>query len=69
MSLMCFLVSLVILVILVIVFLISASGREGFLLSSFCLVFFSLFFSRGEDYFNSLAGKVRDSSSADQSMT
>ena len=51
-------------------FQIAASGREGFLLSSFCLIcsFILLFFSRGEGYFNSLLGRLRDSSCAGQSM-
>ena len=32
-------------------------------------MFFLLFFSSGKGYFNSLVGRVRDSSSADQGMT
>ena len=44
-------------------FLIAASGREGFVLSSFCLL-------QGEWlFFNSLVFRVKDSSSAGQSMT
>ena len=63
-SVICFLVSLV-----SYFFVIAASGREGLALSSFCLVsFFLLFFSRGKGYFNFLMGRVRNSSSAGQSM-
>ena len=44
-------------------FIIAASGREGFVLSSFCLL-------QGEWlFFNSLVFRVKDSSSAGQSMT
>ena len=51
---------------------VAASGREVFVVSSFCLIcffFVLLFFCRGEGYFNSLVGRVRNSSSAGQSMT
>ena len=65
MSLMSFLVSLVVWLF----FQIAVSGREGLVLSSFCLSFFLLFFARGNGYFNSLVGWVKDSSSAGQSMT
>ena len=52
----CFLVILVI-------FLIAASGREGFVLCSFCVL-------QGEWlFFNSVVFRVRDLSSAGQSMT
>ena len=65
MSLMCFLF----LWLFQLFFLIAGNGREGFLLSSICFFFFLLFFCRGEGYFNSLVGRVRDSSSAGHSMT
>ena len=66
MSLMCFLVSLV-------VFSNCCQWEGGFVLSSFCIIyffsFFKLFLCMGKGYFNSLVGRVRDSSSAGQSMT
>ena len=56
-------------------FLIAASGKEGSVLSSFCVVFFSflfhvLSFPGGKVVcFNVLVGRVRDSCSAGQTMT
>ena len=45
-------------------------GGRGLCLVPFALlVCFLLFFCRGKGYFNSLVGRVRDSSSAGQSMT
>ena len=46
-------------------------GGRGLYLVPFVLFvsFFLLFFCRGQGYFNSLVGRVRDSSSAGQSMT
>ena len=42
-------------------------GGKGLYLVPFAS-FFLLFFCRGEGYFNSLVGRVRDSSSAGHSM-
>ena len=44
-------------------------GRRGLYLVPFVFFFFWLFFSRGKGYFNSLVVRVRNSSSAGQSMT
>ena len=45
-------------------------GGRGLCLVPFALlVCFLLFFCRGKGYFNSLVGRVRDSSSTGQSMT
>ena len=52
------------------IFVVAASGREGCVLSSFCVcVFFLLSFCRGKGYFILRVGGVRDSSSAGQSLT
>ena len=50
------------------IFVVAASGREGCVLSSFC-VSFLLSFCRGKGYFILRVGGVRDSSSAGQSLT
>ena len=50
------------------IFVVPASGRDGSVLSSFCVVFL-LFFPRGKGYFILHVGGVRDSSSAGQSLT
>ena len=51
------------------IFVFAAGGREGCVLSFFCVVFFLLFFPRGEGYFILQVGGVRDSSSAGQRLT
>ena len=53
---------------LILFFVVAASEREGCVLSSFC-VSFLLSFCRGKGYFILRVGRVRDSSSAGQSLT
>ena len=49
-------------------FVVAASGREGCVFSSICVVFL-IFFPSGKCYFILLVGGVRDLSSAGQSLT
>ena len=52
------------------IFAVAASGREGCVLSSFCVLFLCLlFFPRRKDYFILHVGGVMVSSSAGQSLT
>ena len=51
------------------IFVITAGGKEGGVLSSFCVVVFLIFFPRWKGYFILHVGGVRDRSSAGQSLT
>ena len=53
---------------LILFFVVASSGREGCVLSSFC-VFFLLSFCRGKGYFILRVCGVTDSSSAGYSLT